>query len=359
MARYVADYPGADPTGTTESTDAVIAAAIDASQSGEATILGPGLWSCGTIPVIPGMKLIGESSLTSIIKAKNGLNATLLSSGGAINRDDVHIESLRFDGNKANNTSGATIQLHGHRPTLKDLVIVNSAEDAISTDYTISDRLTGGLGYFERIVIDSPAETGWLFNGPNDSLFTGVEIIDAGVKADNAEYGIFINASARFTDIHHWNRNVTNNTAIAGVYVNASGCNFVNSHFEGGHSPLIINSNSNLFSECHYYAPRGSYCVQMIGCGNKLSGVMGGGYASANPNYGGVLLIGFCNDIDIIEGNCSLGTVNFGSTYGRNRVRILGYKNVAPAYLGTIHTTDDVVINTMGPGGMTLRHAYP
>jgi hypothetical protein len=359
MARYIADYPGADPTGTTESTDAINAAISDAAASGEEVIIGPGLWTCGTISVISGMKLRGESSLKSIIKAKNGLNADLLSSGGAINRDDVHLESLRFDGNKANNTSGTTIQLHGHRPTLKDLVIVNSAEDAIITDYTLSDRLTGGLGYFERIVIDSPAESGWWFNGPNDSLFTGIEIIDAGVKTDNAEYGIYINSSARFTDIHHWNRNVTNNTAIAGVYVNTSGCNFANCHFEGGHSPLIINGNANTFSECHYYAPRGTYCVQMIGVGNKLSGLMGGGYASANPNYGGVLLTGFCNDIDIIESNCNLGTVNFASTYGRNRVRILGYKNVAPAYLGTIHASDDVVINMMGPGGAVVRHAYP
>lgn len=362
----VKDY-GAIGNGVADDTIAVNTGIATATAAGRALYFPAGTYLCSQVTALAGMKLVGESSRTSIIKAKNGSDIDLVTSP-TTTIDDVWVESLRFLGNSAGNALGNTLVIKGHRPTLIDIVVLDSAENGIVTDWAgPSFRDTGSEGYFSHITIDSPKKSGWLHSGPSDSYFEDIIIIDAGVSADNSFYGMYLDpagtgANGRFNNLHHWNRSSTTNTATSGVYVGFGGNTFTNCHFEGSHLPLNIASNFNTFAACAYYAPRGTYAVNIgaTASANYLDGAMGLTYFTANANYTGVNIAGPGNTLNLTVGG-AIKAINFGdSGTGSNFVRINGYIDAGgAAYTGVQASNDDILISVAGPGGGVLAQSTP
>jgi hypothetical protein len=346
-----------------------VTAAVQAAMTASVTLkkicfFPGGTYLCGTLTTAASMSLLGEGSKLTTIKAKASLNAGLLVNSGTED-DDLFLQGIRFDGNKANNSSGTTVSIYGSRPTVYDVVVVNSPATAITTNWnyiTGANRLTGAEGRFERITIDSPNGTGWIHNGPGDSRFDQIVISDPGLGADNTYYGIQFNSTGRCSDIHCWNRDATSVIAIASVYVNAGGTGgltFTNCHFEAGYTNILCPSSGNTFSGCFYYAPRGPYCVTLTGNNNILTGVMGVGAASARPNYAGIKLVGSWNQINVSDLGCTEGAIDFSTDAGQNIVNVTGFKTSGVSYIGTPPTSDQVVVQISGAGGGTFTSFMP
>jgi hypothetical protein len=362
----VKDY-GAIGNGTANDTSAVNTGIATATAAGRALYFPAGTYLVSQITALVGMKLVGESSLTTIVKAKGSSNVDLVTSPSTT-IDDVWIESIRFDGNSAGNTAGDTLVIKGHRPTLIDLVVIDSAANAIVTDWAgPSFRTAGSEGYFSHITIDSPQKSGWLHSGPSDSYFEDIIIIDPGQKTTASYYGLYLDptgsgSNGRFNNLHHWTRSNATKIALTGVYVGFGGNTFTNCHFEGGNLPLNIASNFNTFAACAYYAPRTGYAVNIgaTSSANYLDGALGLTFYSGNANYTGVNLAGAGNTLNLTAGG-AITAINFGdSATGSNFVRINGYIDAGgAAYAGTQAADDDILIQIAGAGGGQLVQSTP
>lgn len=325
--------------------------------AGKALFFPAGTYTCTTITAQAGMKWVGESSVTTIIKLKNGTNANLVNSPTST-IDDLWIQSIRFDGNSPGNTAGDTLVLAGQKPTLIDVVVLRSAGNGIVTSGPISFRDTAFEGFFQHIVIDLAQKSGWIHSGPSDSHFDSIMIIDASQKTDNAFYGIFLDpvgnagSNGRFNNLHYWNRSNVTNVATVGVYVGFGGNTFTNCHFEGAYLPLSVAAGFNTFAACEYYAPRGPYAVSFgaTATGNYMDGCLGATYYSGNQNYTGINLSAVGNSINVTTGG-AIKAINFNASQA-NFVRISGYQDAGGvAYTGTPNDTDNVLIYIAGPGG--------
>lgn len=347
---------GAVGDGIADDTNAINNANVEATATGRTLFFPAGTYISSGIPAIAGMSWRGESEFTSIIKLKSGTNAGLVTSSTS-SIDNVHIEKLRFDGNYANNSSGDTLTIKGSRTSFRDISVFNSAGTAITTDWLQPYGITqvmGQAGSFINVTIDTSQESGWIHNGPSDSHFSDIVIIDAGVKTNNTYYGLRCNSNGRFDKIHNWNRGYTTNTPGSGVFIpnTSGGCNFTNSHFEGSNLPLNISGNGNTFKGCYYYATRGPFCVFIPGTSNLVDGIIGGGSYSGNLNYGGVYLSGVGNIIDISDGGCLNGAMTFVAPEANNIVRITGYRSSGTVAPNTPHATDYVLVSINGPSGL-------
>lgn len=346
----------ADVNARTELLD-VTAPLVAATSIGKAlnkTVFFPnGVYISSGLPAIAGAKWIGESTLLTTIKLKNGTNAGLITSPTAT-IDDFTMENFRLDGNAANNTAGTVLEIKGWQPTLRNIVIVDSPGKGMVTDAgTVSaERQLGPCGHINNILIDRTQEDGWVHNGGSDADVSDIVVIDAGLKTHNTYIGIAFNTSARVRNVHYWNRATTNSVPAAGVYVGGfGGCNFTDCHFEGGVFPLLVASNANTFESCAYYAPRGNYALSITGAANKVSGVMGIGAHHLFLNYKGLYLAGVGNTIDLVDVGCLDGSIHFAGSETNNKVNIGGYRASGPIIVGTPSSTDDISVNIVGPAG--------
>jgi len=340
---------------------AIMTATTACVTSGKALFFPAGTYTCTTITAQAGMKWVGESSVTTIIKLKNGTNANLVNSPTST-IDDLWIEGIRFNGNSAGNTSGDTLVLSGQKPTLIDVVVLKSAGNGIITSGGISFRDTGFEGYFSHIVIDQAQKTGWVHNGPTDSHFDAIMIIDPSQKTNNAYYGMYSDIGGRFNNFHHWNRSTTTNIPIAGMFLttNSSGNTFTNSHFEGSYLPLVINGSINVFESCEYYATKGTYNVYVNGVSTKLGGICWhyAGFAASK----GILLSSIGCMIDVTVYGDSFTSIEFSGSEQNNVVNISGYLELGSGgtlYAGTPNATDSVSINIAGVGANSGTFATP
>tara|TARA_R110000868_G_scaffold96010_7_gene264133 strand:- start:828 stop:2720 length:1893 start_codon:yes stop_codon:yes gene_type:complete len=361
---------------------AVIMTATTACVTAGKTLFFPaGTYTCTTITAQARMKWVGESSITTIIKLKNGTNANLVNCL-TYTIDDASIECMKFDGNRAGNTSGNVILLYGNRTRMDDVTIVNAPQDGVITNHDPSGaaRLGGIEGYFNEISIDTCGGSGWVHYGPNDSHFNKIIIVDTSLTTSLANYGMFLgtssrteiiggiptlvttNGNGRFNDLHTWNRGNTTNYPSAGVYVATGGNNFTNCHFECGNSCLAIAGNINTFAACDYYAPDGGAAIYLTGGTNNVSGTVWH-YSGLQP-YVGIALLGFGNVINLTcdGGNptSAFTAIQFSDAIGYNNVTMAGYLGAAATlYSGTPNATDIVNITATGPNGAVLIQTIP
>jgi hypothetical protein len=99
----VADYGtlGSDPVVNT----ATFQAALNAG-AGKCVVAPPGTWLLNNINLSAGTWLMGAGQGATVLKAKNGLNADFITNTSGAS--DITISDLSVDGNKANQTPGAT-----------------------------------------------------------------------------------------------------------------------------------------------------------------------------------------------------------------------------------------------------------
>ncbi|UWF51656.1 hypothetical protein NYP20_12095 [Pseudomonas sp. N3-W] len=357
-----AEQCGFKRDGTVNTQDTLNSAIVAVTAAGARISWGYGTYVCEHIQLIPNMSWRGKGQFFTILKAKNGLNLDFISSNFTINTNNVSIVGMQFDGNRANNTSGHTFALKGAKQNLRQITLTQSAYHGLITDFDIVDgeRPLGFESTYEDILIDTTGRHGWKYDGPTDSSMTNITLLDCGVSADNSWFGLVASRNFRANNLHPWNRSSTSNTPAASVYILASapGCTAVNSHFEGGHCPLKILSNQNAFTDCDYYAPRGAYCLENYGTANKISGVLGATAASINPNYRGILMGGTGNMVDLTDGGCVNGAIDFTTSQGGNLVRVSGYRSSGVPFVGTPHPTDDVLLVIRGGGGGEISQAY-
>ena len=357
-----AEQCGFKRDGSVNKQDDLNPAIAAVTAAGARIVWGYGTYVCEYIQIIPNMSWVGKGQFFTILKAKNGLNTDFISSNFNINTNNVSIVGMQFDGNRANNTSGNTFALKGAKQSLRQVTITQSAYHGLVTDFDIVDgeRKLGFESTYEDILIDTTGRHGWLYNGPTDSSMTNVTLLDCGVSADNSFFGLYASRNFRADNLHPWNRSSTSNVPAASVYIDQSapGCTAVNSHFEGGHCPLKIISNQNTFSACDYYATRGTYCIENYGTANKISGVLGATAAAVNPNYRGILMNGAGNMVDLTDGGCVNGAIDFKDSKGGNFVRISGYRSTGVPYVENPHPADDVLLVILGAGGGVLSKPY-
>lgn len=319
-----------------------------------------GIYRSSQIMWLTGQCWKGVSPVKSVLKAINSLNVDFVATG-ASNVDDMIIENLGLDGNRAFNTSGFTLYIKGARNYLNNVTVSNSPGTGIYTDYDASTALRP-LGFestFRNIVVDSTFGHGWIHKGPSDSSLTNIVLLDCGNGADNTYVGLWIQTSIRGNNIHPWNRSTTTNTPSASIIVDAGGCTFTNSHFEGGHCPMKVNSSLNIFDSCHWYAPRGLYALEIYGTANKFSGCFGAVAFGGNLVYRGILLQGTANIINVTDAGCIGGAIDFTGSGGHNRVEITGFRSTGVAYQGLPHANDEVKLAIAGAGGGQLSQGFP
>ena len=295
----------------------------------------------------------GDGVGLTTIRLMDNSNQTMLKSIDPDN-EDVTIDGIRFDGNRANNTSGNGLVLNGVSMHLENIVVQNIAQTGIiTTGYKQKNLKSGGfLGYFQNITIDQTGKHGWCHQGPSDSSFNTISIIDSGLSKNNTYFGMYLakgDGNGRFFNFHYWNHNFTSSIPNAAMYVDSGGNNFTSSHFEGGYTPLVVAGNGNTFESSSYYAPRGAYSIIMAGSANLLNGTIGLGHASSNAHYSGIYLYGFGNIINLINGGgADKFGIDFSADHGNNIVNFTGYQPTGSAYIGIPNKTD--VVNIMMTG---------
>jgi len=365
----VKDAPySATGDGSTDDTAAIQAASTACATAGKTLFFPAGTYLCTGISISSGTKWRGESSITTILKLKNGtdlsdtealVNSTTITSG-----DFCDIRSMKFDGNKANNASSNCymLRIKGSRPTLEDIQIVNSPGGGILTDYNGNDdTITGPYygvqpGTFRKISISQTNRNGWYHRGPSDSGFDHIMICDAGVETDSTYYGLFLDVAGaggngRFNDLHNYNLSGTTNVPTYGVYVGTGGNTFTNCFFEGGDICLGIDSFFNSFDSCIYTAPRGDYAVFLSdnSVSNKIGGVVGAGAFAGNPNFTGIGLSGAGHIIDVVCGGAITPIEFIDVGDGGNFVRMVGSIDAGgTAATGTAASNDDIEIVLQG-----------
>jgi len=363
---------GATGDGLTDDTIAVIAANAAAGATGQPLYWPAGTYVLTNVPLSTGSTWYGAGMDLTTLKLKAATNGTMIETVTA-NTDNVILSDMTFDGNSGANT-GVTlplVKIEGHKPEITNCRFVYAAGTALYTDYDIDPLWVGGaLGRFKNLVFDTIQGHGWVHRGPNDSSLEDIYMVDIGLAVNNTYDGLRLQVTAytagggncRINSYHHNNRNDATNTPRAGMYVAAgvSGVTCVNSHFEGGNIPLLVDGTVNCFHAFAAYAPRGGYAIVLNGGGNVLSGSILNGAASANPDFKGININAPENIIDVFTGGPTEGNLNFNydpldpivsdAAKGRNIVRMTGNTGGAvPLYTGTPAPSDELFLRVTGP----------
>lgn len=127
----IRDY-GAIGDDSTDNTTPIQNAVNAASSAGGGSVLIPaGIFRTGQIALKNSVRIFGIGN-ASVLKLKNsGNNYVLANIDGTQYVDDVIIEDLAIDGNKANNTSGGGIDFTGRRCIARNNYIFNTVETGI------------------------------------------------------------------------------------------------------------------------------------------------------------------------------------------------------------------------------------
>ena len=116
---------------STDNTNPITDAISQCAQRGDPVYVPRGIFRSGQIALASGIRIYGDG-WNSCLKLKNSANNALLANtNGALYVDDVLIESLQIDGNKANNTSGFGVLGNGRRNVVRNCYIHDTVNAGI------------------------------------------------------------------------------------------------------------------------------------------------------------------------------------------------------------------------------------
>lgn len=263
---------GAKGDGVTDDTAAITSAINSLRKKGGTIYFPDGVYSVSNLVInFSFVRILGQSK-RAILKLKSGANTNVLSIVG-LNTSYCSINSIKIDGNKANNTSGKGLyiehntaqtvndnppnlptNMYDARHQLDDILIENCAEEG----WFIEDYVpgVGGSGvrelYVGKIYIGYCGKTG-LVSYAQDSMFQQV-------TSHHSPRGIFIGGgNCKFSDIKTFWCNSDNENFLldstkpyetASVYINAVRTEIVNLEIQDwyGKYGLSIKDSSDLIA---------------------------------------------------------------------------------------------------------------
>jgi hypothetical protein len=374
-------------TGGSDDTTA-IQAAIDAastwavSNTARAVVFVPrGTWIHAGLTLKTRVVIRGEGPSASTLKMKNSTNANSITgldaatlwagdtAGGLI---EWGLHHLTIDGNKANNTSGHGVRVYGRSGDVENVYIINTAQVGFWSKWGLSgvtQNHRGGEAWVRDCYISNLGEEGIIQEGPNDSHYDNVFVVDASQKNDNAYDAIWIKgaaANARFNRVHVWRWDPASfgtKVARTAVRIDSAGCAFTQCHFEGMWTACVeVNAQlTNFDASCKFYAPhngvvmllRSSYCIIK---GSIFYAASAGRPASKGIVFGSSGDAPGWNVIECLVSEQMAGICDWTNSGANNKVTIRGVNSSAGTFMvGTPPTTTEADIIVGGTSGGFLR----
>lgn len=368
---------GAVGNGVGDDT-AAIQAAIDHLNTigGGKLSVPPGVYIASKLTVYSNIWIFGSGREISTIKLKTGANTDLIygdladslwgtNSGSGI--QGFGLFDISLDGNRANNlTAGSVVAVYGEELYFSNLFVKNARDHGIKTEWGDGGSVYGMESYFENVRIDNCGKHGWDCNGPHDSVFINLIVIDASVNTDKTYHGIYLGPrmNGRFVGCHVWNRSTSyRHSAAVLIDKNGGGNEFSACHFEGAWNAnvMILCSGNTLDESCNVYAPWNGVNVY-LGQTATLNVIKArlGQPGAGRPDCTGVTLGGNVTDFvadNIIDVYCTQqknGDVDVANSGGFNKIRIRGYKSSGNLLLGSPKVTDSIDADVHIGGSQTL-----
>ncbi|MEB6223708.1 glycosyl hydrolase family 28-related protein [Pantoea anthophila] len=374
---------GAEGDGSTDDTAAIQALIDYASANGKCVFFPAGVYMVSQLVIKAKTRMFGLGRASRL--KRNSLNGLDLLYGVNSNAlwgttdanvtnfaHDVELHDMFLDGGVdglivpfSTSQAGSAIAIWGHDFRFYNLDIQNFADRGIRTeciDTNVDWAYTWQESSFYSIRIRNVGGHGWQFDGPHDSKFTDVSIINSSQKADNTYDNLItgLNGTGDFSGLH---------LSVSGNYTGNSdslrpryslnlttSCRFGGgTSIEGAYVPLRIAGGASQFdASCTYYAAwgRGSdaIAIKMEGsCGlNQVRGrVLGSeSFRTGLNQYGVVFGVGTSdsvnnNLIDLTIDGCNI-PISFGSSTttpdgdkGNNTIRIKSYYGGTKTPMGT------------------------
>ena len=397
---------GAKGDGVTDDTFTIQAAVDWTSANGRSLYFPDGTYLTERVHIKPHTRMFGNGR-SSIIKRRSDNNLDLLygvnsaAMWGSTDTNatnfayDVEIHDLYLDGGVDGVTIpfsttryGSGIAIWGHNNRFYNLDILNCAEMGIRTegyDNNIDFGTVWQEASFYSIRIRNVGAHGWQFDGPHDSKFVDISIINASQRGDNQYDGMITGkqGTGDFSGLHiSVSGNNTNNSDNLrhrySLNLNTS-CRFSGgTSIEGARIPLRIGAgNSQFDGSCTYYAAWGSgsdaITIKMEGqCGlNVIRGTINGSesFRTGLNQYG--IVFGTAsgdsvnnNIIDVAINGCNI-PISFGASTtapdgdkGNNIIKIVSYYGGKKTPVGTYgfpNTANGTEIDFKMSGAQTIR----
>lgn len=366
------EYFGAKADGVTNSTVAMQAAIEYLKSIGGGKVYAQaGTYLVSGLTVYSNIHIEGAGIEVTTIKLADNANKDLIYGDNAnqlfgttstAGIQSFALTNICLDGNRDNNlTDGSGIAVFGNKILLEKVFIRNCRMDGVHIEWGYGDPAYGMEGYYNNIRIDTVGRHGFHADGPNDTVFNNVIVIDASQNEHATADCFYIGRKShgRYVSIHGWSRSVATNRARYALNVMGSSNDFVTSHFEGAYTANVsISGNDNTISDsCQIYAAQNGVNVQLVGsaAGNVIKARIGAPVPNT-PNSVGVMFGRNTGDepnnntIDCNMINQLAGCVTFPSSGGKNRVNVTGFMTsgnvIESAMLTTEHVKAEIVIGT-------------
>lgn len=347
-------------TGTNASTN--LQAAVDDSILLGLTLEMPAGTVNGCATYTTGFKIRGQGSYLSKIKTPDGLNCDPLSTEDAASlwgtdsvggSGDVEISDITLDGNRANNTANNCLSFYGWHPVFNHVQLQNCPVYGFRSEWPWGGEPVGGMeGDINGLVIDTTGQHGWRFNGPHDTHFDGIIVMDASQSTAKTYAGIYLEGKNMFgSRIHTWTR--------SGSYGTLWGLQEVagNIHLEGGmfEEPVLLNSHGNMLSKVDISvynsgATNSVYPLVLLDTAGSSIDVSIN-CSGTNPIYGIQMgqsghLTGQ-NNIQAMLSGCSSGALDMTYSNGANNISVVGWDiGDSPSMTGTPSDSDNITITS-------------
>ena len=278
--------------------------AITALGAGGGTVYVPnGVWMVATPVIIPSNVTICGMGYGSVLKLSPGANCNVVESkdfqglvDGSVPKSPERfgLRNIKIDGNSANNQNGNCVAFFGAGYNVQNVQIVNACDVGLLMYGSVEKMPSTNKieATIENVDILFSGKHGLQFNGPTDSYFENITVVNASQRADNTYDSIFLNNNCRMVHIHPWNFNDSYGFKRPrfAVTVNASGGSIVSSHIEGGKTCCLYIENgitNFIIADSKIYATFGLFHVTSGGKYCLFSNVSIGGPGEGNTTYAG------------------------------------------------------------------------
>jgi len=357
-------YPEWWGSGVTAVQSAMNAA--HANANGGEVVLSGNTYTGNKLTFYEKCALRGLNKATSVYRLANGINDNAVEGNGSTalwgtNTDagiyDWSIQDVTIDGNMANQSAGSGVAIYGQRGFMKNVVIKNSKEYGLRTEWYAFASTTQPLGMepcYVDVKIETSGKHGWWNKGAHDVTAMGIMIVNASQTTDNLYDGFHQegNAGGRYYHLHAWNDGVVANRQRYAMYSDSGG-DFIGCHFEGAKTAAVILAGTfgrhSFDDTCQFYNNRnGGYLMIVDSPFNIIRGrfvqELGLGWpdvsaiqldSGAGSNVSG-------NNIDINVLNTQTSLIDYTNSDGGNEIKIRGFVNTPAAFsTGTPHGNDD------------------